>query len=77
MPRVEVSSKVRFFSNIAIASTSSVYAASRVIGGLITVSGALRSVNRTGLVSSVFLADSNNGTAPITLLFFDSAQERR
>jgi len=72
MPRVEVSSKVRFFSNIAIASTSSAYAASRVIGGLITVSGALRSVNRTGLVSSVFLADSNNGTAPITLLFFDS-----
>jgi hypothetical protein len=72
MPRVEVSSKVRFFSNIAIASTASVYAASRVIGGLITVSGALRAVNRTGLVSSVFLADSSNNTAPITLLFFDS-----
>lgn len=72
MSRVEVSSKVRFFKNIAIANSVATYSAGRVIGGLITVSGALRITNRTGMISSVFLTDSTNNTLPITLLFFDS-----
>jgi len=72
MSRVEVSSKVRFFKNISIANTTVAYTAGRVMGGLITVSGALRITNRTGMISSVFLADSSNNTVPVTLLFFDS-----
>jgi hypothetical protein len=71
MSRVEVSSKVRFFKNISIANTTVSYVAGRVIGGLITVSGALRITNRTGMISSVLLTDSTNNTVPVTLLFFD------
>jgi hypothetical protein len=70
MSRVEISSKVRFFSNIQIANTNSTYAAIRPLGGLISIPGALRLVNRTGMVSSITLTDSTNGTPPIVLMFF-------
>lgn len=70
MSRVEVSSKVRFFSNIQIANTAATYAAIRPLGGVISIPGALRLVNRTGLVSSITLTDSTNGTSPIVLMFF-------
>lgn len=73
MGRVEVSSKVRFFSNILINNSGTSYSAATCIGSLITIPLALRAVNRTGMVSSVFLTDLSNNTVPMTLLFFKKA----
>lgn len=73
MPRVEVASKVRAYTDIQIANTAATYAAGRQIGSLITISGALRTVNRTGVLVTLAVVDAQLVSPPLTLMFFRSA----
>jgi len=73
MPRVEVASKVRTYSDIQIANTAATYAAGRQIGSLITVAGALRTVNRTGVLVTLAVVDAGPVSPALTLMFFRSA----
>jgi len=73
MSRVEVSSKVRTFTSIAVANTAISYLANYQVGSLLTIPGALRQSNRTGLLISASLVDSTITKNPFSLMLFRAA----
>jgi hypothetical protein len=52
-------------------STAGAYAPGNVVGGKITLSGALRAANSTGILQSILVKDNANQKAPLTMLLFN------
>lgn len=61
-------------SNVVIPTivvSTGIYAVNDVVGGEITLTGALRAADSTGVLQSVLIKDNSNQKAPLTLLFFN------
>lgn len=57
----------------AITTTAPQYTAGDVVGGVLTLTAAVRSSGGAGLLQSLLVTDRANQKAPLTILLFDSA----
>src|SRR2546421_5514296 len=55
-----------------ITTHSPAYSANDVIGGVLTLTGAVRSAGGAGLLQNLMVVDRANQKAPLTILLFDS-----